>query len=91
MNTSDRISGESAGRCAGSTRSSRVRLIDRNRMRVLDRKCTKAQNAFKMWEKYDLDPGKWPGCLVVRAKADFAKADAKRKELRHKIKAACKP
>ena len=83
---SDRLRGEAAGFCASSEGSSPSRSMDKKRMRMLDRKCTKAEKVFKMWEKYDLDPNKFPGRDVAKAKADFSRADAKRKELRHKLK-----
>lgn len=66
--------------------SSPSRLIDKQKMSALDRKCTKAQNFFRLWRAYDLDPNKFPGRDVAKAKADFAKADAKRKALRLKLK-----
>lgn len=86
MKTGNCISGQCDGSGAVGVGSSPASLMDKKRMSGLDRKCSKAQNVFFPWRKYTLDPMKWPGSMVKKAKAEFEKADAQRKKLRHKMK-----
>jgi hypothetical protein len=65
---------------------------DKQYMARLDRRCTRWSAVIRTWGDLRifggvvLDPHKWPGSALAEARREFAKEDAKRKALRHKMK-----